>query len=69
MQAEVSKRPKTSPRSGKCTRAGGTAAGDAVSSEALERLASLVVTGTIVAPPITVIKLDDVPTLNRDAAH
>ncbi|MGB8876434.1 MAG: zinc-binding dehydrogenase, partial [Solirubrobacteraceae bacterium] len=38
-----------------------------MSSEALERLADLVVTGAIVAPPITVIKLADVPTLNPDA--
>jgi NADPH:quinone reductase len=38
-----------------------------MSSEALERLAGLVATGTIVVPPITVIKLDDVPTLNPNA--
>jgi NADPH:quinone reductase-like Zn-dependent oxidoreductase len=38
-----------------------------MSSDALERLADLVVTGTIVVPPITLIKLDDVPTLNANA--
>jgi NADPH2:quinone reductase len=38
-----------------------------MSSEALERLADLVVTGTIVVPPITLIKLDEVPTLNSNA--
>jgi threonine dehydrogenase-like Zn-dependent dehydrogenase len=38
-----------------------------MSSEALERLADRVVTGAIVVPPITVIKLADVPTLNPDA--
>ena len=38
-----------------------------MSSEALERLADLVVNGTIVVPPITLIKLDDVPTLNAKA--
>jgi NADPH:quinone reductase len=38
-----------------------------MSSEALERIADLVVTGTIIVPPITVIKLDDVPTLNPNA--
>jgi hypothetical protein len=38
-----------------------------MSSDALERLAELVVTGTIVAPPISVIKLDEVPTLNANA--
>jgi NADPH:quinone reductase-like Zn-dependent oxidoreductase len=38
-----------------------------MASDALERLAELVVTGTIVAPPITVIKLDEVPTLNANA--
>jgi NADPH:quinone reductase len=38
-----------------------------MSSEALERLADLVVAATIIVPPITVIKLDDVPTLNPNA--
>ena len=38
-----------------------------MSSDALARLADLVVTGTIVVPPITLIKLDDVQTLNPDA--
>ena len=38
-----------------------------MSSEALERLADLVVNGTIVVPPITLIELVDVPTLNPDA--
>ena len=38
-----------------------------MSSETLERLADRVVTGTIVVPPITLIKLDDVPTLNANA--
>jgi NADPH:quinone reductase-like Zn-dependent oxidoreductase len=37
-----------------------------MSGEALARLADLVVTQAIVVPPITVIKLDDVPTLNTD---
>ncbi len=39
----------------------------AMSSDALERLADLVVAGTIVVPPITLIKLDDVPTLNPNS--
>jgi hypothetical protein len=38
-----------------------------MSSEALERLADLVLAGTIVAPPITVIKLNDVPTVDPNA--
>ena len=38
-----------------------------VSREALERLADLVVSGRIILPPITLIKLDDVPTLNGNA--
>ncbi|MGB8879192.1 MAG: hypothetical protein WCD11_22965 [Solirubrobacteraceae bacterium] len=38
-----------------------------MSSEALERLADLVVTGTIVVPPITLIRLDEVPTLSPNA--
>ena len=38
-----------------------------MSSEALERLADLVVSGTIVVPPVTLIKLDDVPTLDPNA--
>ncbi len=38
-----------------------------MSSEALERLADLVVSGTIVVPPITIIKLDEVPKLDANA--
>ena len=38
-----------------------------MSSEALERLADIVVSGTIVVPPITRIKLEDVPALNGNA--
>jgi hypothetical protein len=38
-----------------------------MSSEALTRLADLVASGTIIVPPVTVIKLDDVPTLNPNA--
>jgi hypothetical protein len=38
-----------------------------MSSEALARLADLVVTGTLVVSPITVIKLDDVPALDPNA--
>jgi NADPH:quinone reductase-like Zn-dependent oxidoreductase len=39
----------------------------AVSSEPLERLADLAVRGRIVMPPITLIRLDDVPALNGSA--
>jgi NADPH2:quinone reductase len=38
-----------------------------MSSDALERLADIVVTGTIVVPPITRIELADVPALNGNA--
>ena len=38
-----------------------------ISSELLERLADIVVGGSIVVPPITLIKLEDVPTLNPNA--
>ena len=38
-----------------------------MSSEALERLADIVVSGTIVVPPITRIELEDVPALNGNA--
>jgi hypothetical protein len=38
-----------------------------VSSEALKRLADIVVSGRIVVPPITRIELDDVPALNGNA--
>jgi NADPH:quinone reductase len=38
-----------------------------MSSEALERLAGIVVSGAIVVPPITRIELEDVPALNGDA--
>jgi hypothetical protein len=35
-----------------------------MSAEALERLADIVLTGSIVVPPITRIALEDVPALN-----
>ena len=38
-----------------------------MSSDALERLADIVVSGTIVVPPITRIELEDVPALNGNA--
>ena len=38
-----------------------------ISSELLERLADIVVGGSIVVPPITLIKLEDVPTRNPNA--
>jgi hypothetical protein len=38
-----------------------------IASELLERLSELVVSGRIVAPPITLVGLDDAPALNRHA--